>query len=159
VTATTPAIDARAERPARVPAGEPAAPADPSADAPVAQARDQPRGSIRGALAVIVISGRIGVILAISGLAAPIVFRTFDADAAGRCLRRLFPRYFAAALVAANGACFAWAPWLVPRINVARDRADPAFRRLHGWSVAANGAALLLALAAVVLLGFAAVIR
>jgi hypothetical protein len=114
-----------------------------------------------------------GLILGVSLLAAPTAFAALPAASAGPYLRHLFPRYFAAAgglalataviaatggevlaalLLAGDAGCFAIALALVPRINAARDRGDPAFRRLHGASVAANAAGLVLALLALVYL-------
>lgn len=112
---------------------------------------------------------QVGAIAAVTALAAPAAFAALGTEAAGRYLRRLFPRYFAAAaalalaaaaaalagghgapalLLAGDAACFILALALIPRINAARERGDPAFGRLHGYSVAANGIGLALALAA-----------
>lgn len=127
-------------------------------------------------LAIALTAGQLGIIAAISGLAAPAVFGTVPGDAAGRYLRRLFPRYFATAaivavaagltavlaghagagsLLAADVLCFVVALALVPRINAARDRGDPAFARLHALSVVLNAGGALLGLVALVLLALA----
>jgi hypothetical protein len=123
------------------------------------------------ALALVVVSAQVGVIGAVSVLAAPGAFRALGTEAAGPYLRYLFPRYFAASAILAlaaaisallvgaaglalvllaDGACFAGALALVPQINAARDRGEARFARLHGYSVGANGAGLVLALAAIV---------
>lgn len=119
--------------------------------------------------ALLVTAVQVGVIGAVSALVAPTVFKALEQGTAGVFLRRLFPRYFATAavlailasvaatfgghalaatLLAANALCFVVARALVPAINAARDREDPAFARLHRISVLLNAAALLLALAA-----------
>ncbi len=117
---------------------------------------------------------QIGVIGGVSALVAPTVFRALEASAAGAFLRRLFPRYFAtaavlgllasvlgvfgdallvASIMGVNGLCFVAARALIPAINAAKDRADPAFARLHRVSVMLNMAGLVLALAALAVLG------
>lgn len=122
---------------------------------------------------LIVTAVQIGVIGAVSALVAPLVFQSLEASAAGTFLRSLFPRYFATAavlaivasvaaslggqliaatLLAADGLCFIAARALVPAINAAKDRNDPAFGRLHGISVLLNGVGLVLAIATLVLL-------
>lgn len=124
-------------------------------------------------LTLIVAAVQTGVIGAVSFLVAPAVFHTLEAEAAGRYLRRLFPRYFSAAavlavvaavmavltghpivavLLAGDALCFVLALALIPAINAARDNGDPRFRRLHGASVAFNGVGLVLAIIAVVML-------
>ncbi len=93
-----------------------------------------------------------------------------------RFLRRLFPRYFVtaavlgllasvlavfgdellvASIMGTNGLCFVAARALIPAINAAKDREDPAFARLHLVSVMLNMAGLVLAIAAVAVLGAA----
>lgn len=114
---------------------------------------------------------QIGAIGAVSAIAAPAAFAALDRSAARAYVRGLFPRYFvlggvlglalaaAAALGGAplpalaglaNAALFGYALSLVPRIQAARDGGastnDTA--HLHRRSVAANGAALLLAVLA-----------
>ncbi len=102
-----------------------------------------------------------GVIICLSFLVAPLVFKTVDGPAASRFLRALFPRYYRALLalaLIATGLALAGAPaglwaagsWLaaaagslalVPAINAARDAGDAGaarFRRLHGLSVGLN---------------------
>lgn len=122
---------------------------------------------------LIVTAVQIGVIGAVSALVAPLVFQTLEASAAGTFLRSLFPRYFATAavlavvasvaaslggeliaatLLAADALCFIVARAMVPAINAAKDRNDPAFGRLHGISVLLNGAGLLLGVATLVVL-------
>jgi hypothetical protein len=102
-----------------------------------------------------------GVIVCLSFLVAPLVFKTLDGPSASRFLRALFPRYYRALLalsVLATALAIAGIPagrwpaslWLlaaagslmlIPAINSARD-AGPAgearFRRLHGLSVGLN---------------------
>ena len=123
-------------------------------------------------LTQLLIAAQIGVIGAVSALVAPTVFQALQADAAGAFLRRMFPRYFvtaavvalAASVTAATGGsavvagllgldclCFVAARALVPAINAAKDRGDPAFGRLHGASVLLNLAGLALAIAALAL--------
>jgi len=123
---------------------------------------------------LLVTAVQIGVIGAVSALVAPLVFKALEASAAGTFLRHLFPRYFvtaavlaivasvaaalggqilAATLLAADALCFIAARALVPVINAAKDRGDPAFGRLHGISVLLNGAGLVLAIATLVVLG------
>lgn len=114
---------------------------------------------------------QIGAIGAVSAIAAPTAFGTLDRAAAGVYVRGLFPRYFAVAGVLglafatvaalggapvpalaglANAALFGYALRLVPRINAARDGAEPESdaARLHRRAVASNGLALALALLA-----------
>lgn len=119
---------------------------------------------------LLIAAAQVGVIGAISGLAAPTVFQALESTSAGAYLRRLFPRYFvtaaAVALVAtlvaaagglwgtalllvADAACFAAARALIPWINAAKDRGDPRFAQLHRASTLLNGVGLVLALAAV----------
>ncbi|WP_070989880.1 DUF4149 domain-containing protein [Halofilum ochraceum] len=121
-------------------------------------------------LTLVLIGIQIGVIGAVSGLVAPIVFKALEASAAGAFLRRLFPRYFvtaavlgliasvaavfgdhlaAAALLGLDGLCFVAARGLVPAINAAKDRGDSSFARLHLFSVLLNMGGLLLAVVAV----------
>jgi hypothetical protein len=106
-----------------------------------------------------------GVIVCLSFLVAPLVFKTIDGAGASRFLRALFPRYYrvllALALVAAGlalaghrAALWPSISWLlaaagslllVPMINAARDAgaAQAArFRQLHGLSVLLNVAML-----------------
>lgn len=113
---------------------------------------------------------QVGAIGAVSVIAAPVAFGALDPDAARACVRRLFPRYFAAGGVLglafgaaaamggapvpalaglANAALFGYALRLVPRIAAAREGsgADDA-AGLHRRSVLANGLALVLALLA-----------
>lgn len=125
------------------------------------------------AFTLLVAAVQVGVIGAVSALVAPTVFQALEQGTAGVFLRRLFPRYFATAavlaalasvaaalgghalaatLLAADALCFVAARALVPAINAARDREDPAFARLHRISVVLNAAGLLLALAAIGLL-------
>lgn len=108
-----------------------------------------------------------------SFIVAPTVFQALPAEAAGRFLRRMFPRYYlfgagcslllvSAALAApragtgvvAGGLVLAGLAFaslaLVPAINRARDAGAGGaarFRRLHGLSVALNTASLLVAVA------------
>ncbi len=117
----------------------------------------------------------LGAMLFFAGVVAPIVFQALPADAAGRFLRKLFPRYydvlFAVSLLAAillighrvSVIMFAVAAmfflarfWLMPQINRARDKslsgdnaAKKRFGLLHGASVAIN-AVQIIAMAIVV---------
>lgn len=102
-----------------------------------------------------------GVIVCLSFLVAPLVFKTIDGPSASRFLRALFPRYYrsllALAAVAAglalashSGATWPAVSWLlaaagslvlVPFINAARDAGPGSaarFRQLHGLSVVLN---------------------
>ncbi len=102
-----------------------------------------------------------GVIVCLSFLVAPLVFKTIDGPGASRFLRALFPRYYrallalsvvAAGLALASHSVAIWpaASWLlaaagslilVPLINAARDAGPGSaarFRQLHGLSVALN---------------------
>ncbi len=103
-----------------------------------------------------------GVIICLSFLVAPLVFKTVGGPDASRFLRALFPRYYRALLalaLIATGLALAGAraglipavSWLlaaavsvflVPAINAARDagaEGEVRFRRLHGLSVGLNG--------------------
>lgn len=123
-----------------------------------------------GAWILIAAAIQVGVIGAVSALVAPLVFRVLAGGPAGAFLRGLFPRYFVtaavlalvagalalvdaragvAALLLADAVCFIAARALVPAINAAKDRGDPAFGRLHGASVILNMAGLGLAVAAI----------
>lgn len=107
-----------------------------------------------------------GVIICLSFLVAPLVFKTVDGPAASRFLRALFPRYYRAllalgliatglALAGPRAALLPSVSWLlaaagsvalVPAINTARDAGasgEARFRRLHGLSVGLNGVMLL----------------
>jgi hypothetical protein len=114
-----------------------------------------------------------GIILCLSFVVAPLVFKTLDGPAASRFLRALFPRYYrflavlalaAVLLVVFSGHHGLWPAlvWLaaavlslvlVPAINAARDAGASGatrFKALHGLSVGLNfvmlgGSALLAA--------------
>jgi hypothetical protein len=129
-----------------------------------------------GGLTLALIGIQIGVIGAVSALVAPMVFKALEPASAGAFLRRMFPRYFVtaavlgllasvvavfgdqlavAALLGVDGLCFVAARGLVPAINLAKDRGDPSFARLHLVSVVLNMGGLVLAIVAlgVVVLG------
>lgn len=127
--------------------------------------------SVATVLALIIASVGVGVIGAVSLLAAPAALATLGPETAGIYLRRLSPRYFAAsgvlavvalvlALVAgaigpvvlllATAACFAFSAFLLPRTNAARDRGETHFSRLHAYTVGANLVAFLCSASAVV---------
>ena len=106
----------------------------------------------------------LGGMALFAAVVAPTIFRTLEAEPAGRLLRALFPAYYKAnaALTGAAALCVVLRPegWalavvcvlflvslllLVPRINEARDAwkaGDPAaqrrFGRLHRASVVIN---------------------
>ena len=131
-------------------------------------------------IALFAIALLLGGMVFFATLIAPLVFRVLDAEAGGRFIRTLFPRYYlwvmacsAAAAVAlfplskpdagimAATAGLAW--WLrqslMPRINLLSDRAKAGdtqakagFDRAHRLSVAAN--LLQMLAAAAVLAGF-----
>jgi len=126
-----------------------------------------------GLFTLVVTAVQVGVIGAVSALVAPLVFQALEPSVAGTFLRRMFPRYFVTAAVlalvasvaaslggqfvvatvlAADALCFVVARGLVPAINAAKDRGDPAFARLHLVSVVLNSTGLLLAIAAVIVL-------
>lgn len=115
-----------------------------------------------------------GIILCLSFVVAPLVFKTLDGPSASRFLRALFPRYYrvlaalslaAVLLVVFSGHRGLWPAlvWLaaavlsiglVPVINAARDAGASGatrFKALHGLSVGLNfvmlGASVLLAAA------------
>lgn len=113
---------------------------------------------------------QIGVIAAVSGLVAPIVFKVLEPSAAGVFLRCLFPRYFltaailgmitfvlavfgnqwiVAAMMGLDALCFFTALGMVPAINAAKDRGAPSFARLHLVSVVLNMTGLVLAIVAI----------
>ncbi len=123
------------------------------------------------ALAVILSSVAVGVIAATSLLAAPAALATLGPETAGIYLRRLSPRYFAAAgviaalacvaaltagyigpvvLLIANVICFIFSAALLPRTNEARDRGETHFSRLHSYTIGANVVAFFCAASAVV---------
>ena len=107
----------------------------------------------------------LGSMLFFAAVVAPTLFHALDAEAAGRFLRRLFPRYYAWGLaLAVLGLPLAWpaGPWafglfallaatfayarqvLLPAINVSRDAGDGArFRALHRRSVLLNAGQML----------------
>jgi len=122
-------------------------------------------------LAVILSSVAVGVIAAISLLAAPAALATLGPETAGIYLRRLSPRYFIAAgviallagvaaltagfvgpvvLLIANVICFVFSAALLPRTNAARDRGETHFSRLHALTIGANVVAFFCAASAVV---------
>jgi predicted membrane channel-forming protein YqfA (hemolysin III family) len=123
------------------------------------------------ALALILSSILVGVIGAIALLAAPAALATLGAETAGVYLRRLSPRYFAAAgvlavlaliaalsagsigsvvLLVATVVCFVFSAVLLPRTNAARDRGETHFSRLHAYTIGANAVAFFCAVSAVV---------
>ena len=116
--------------------------------------------SIASAMIVISLGTWIGAIIFQSAVVAPLVFRTLNADAAGRFLRALFPRFFRFGLlcgsaflgavllmVAGSGwdepavlllaaavtmiACQFAALALVPAINAARDAGSAGTQRFR----------------------------
>lgn len=113
----------------------------------------------------------VGVVVFQTAILAPTVFKTLEAEPAGRLLRALFPRFFR--LLAVLGAATLASLWLsgggtglryllagltvvlsiacaalVPATNRARDADDrAAFRRLHTASVVMTLAILLANLA------------
>jgi hypothetical protein len=137
------------------------------------------------AIATVSVGLWIGAIVFHSFIVAPLVFKTLETGQARVFLRALFPRFFKlglgcgivlilALIVAGAGlgwpnlllgllgtACVmafleAYALWLVPRINAARDAGDAGarqFKSLHGLSVLLTLAILLLGLGVAGILG------
>jgi hypothetical protein len=127
--------------------------------------------SAAAVLALILSSVLVGMIAAVSLLAAPAALATLGAETAGVYLRRLSPRYFAASgalgilalvlawsaaavgpvvLLLATVICFIFSALLLPRTNAARDRGETHFSRLHAYTIGANVVAFFCAASSVV---------
>ncbi|MEL7538670.1 MAG: DUF4149 domain-containing protein [Pseudomonadota bacterium] len=126
----------------------------------------------------LMLAALLGGMVFFASIVAPVVFQALPADAAGRFLRRIFPRYYAyVAITSAAAAVLAWRipwaaatlalisvttlfvrQWLVPRINAWRDAelagdtsAGKRFALGHRVSVLINLAQLSAVIAVVVL--------
>lgn len=131
-------------------------------------------------IALVGSAATFGALVFFAAVVAPTVFRALDEDAAGRFLRRLFPRYYlfvagaaalaaigfvplspgmALAMAAITGGALFSRQVLTPRINAQRDRqragdaaAGKRFDRLHKTSVIINTVQLALATGVIVTL-------